>query len=353
MSRIDAAAAAVTQTQETQQLRDALNRTLRALDKACATKEDLVEAVYRASLDAFRGVDIPAVPKPAPDHRKGREEVAVLVLSDWQLGKKTPTYSSGVCAKRIALLTSKVRQIAALHSVSRPVRDIHCFAIGDFLEGELVFPGQAHRIDASLYRQLATGTEMYVNLLRALAGTFRTVTTWEVDGNHGAIGGSQRREMHPETNADRILYHFAAELTAAEPRIVHHMTDPVGEANWYHVAAIGKYRSLLVHGQEFRGTAGMPWYSIQKHVGGWALGAINDFVTGFGAGGDVDIDCGHWHMPASITLNHVTFRCNGSTESYNTYAQQQLASVGRPSQSLRFVDPVKGRVTACYTIWLD
>jgi hypothetical protein len=344
---------AVESATEIEGLRKSLHNTLLALDKARTTKTDLVEAVYRASLDAFRGIDIPPVPKPAVDHRRGHEEVAVLVLSDWQLGKKTPTYDSEVCAQRIQALTQKVKEIVALHSKSRPVKELHCLTIGDLLEGELVFPGQAHRIDASLYRQLATGTALYVNLLRSLASTFRVVTAWEVDGNHGAIGGSQRREMHPETNADRILYHFAAELTKDEPRIVHHMTDPVGEANWYHVAAIGKYRSLLIHGQEFRGTAGMPWYSIQKHVGGWALGAIDDFAVGFNAGGDVDIDCGHWHQPTRLTLNHVTFRCNGSTESYNTYAQQQLASVGRPSQSLRFVDPVKGRVTAEYCLYLD
>lgn len=179
------------------------------------------------------------------------------------------------------------------------------------------------------------------------------VTAWEVEGNHGAIGGSQRREMHPESNADRILYTFSAMLTENEPRITHKMTDPEGEANWYHVAEVGKYRTLLVHGQEFRGTAGMPWYSIQKHAGGWAMGAIEEWADAFRVGGDVDIDCGHWHQPTRLTLNKVTFRCNGSTESANTYAQQQLAAVGRPSQWLRFVDPVKGRVTAEYCLELD
>jgi hypothetical protein len=279
--------------------------------------------------------------------------MAILTVSDWQYGKKTPTYSSEVCEERVAKLGLKVARIIDIHRKWSPVRQIHVFSLGDALEGELIFPGQQHRIDASLYRQLTNGVRLYTSLLRTLATSVERVTAWEVDGNHGAIGGSQRREMHPESNADRILYAFSAMLTASEPRIVHKMTDPVGEANWYHVAEVGNYRSLLVHGQEFRGTAGMPWYSVQKHAGGWAMGAIEEWADAFKTGGDVDIDCGHWHQPTRITLNRVTFRCNGSTESSNTYAQQQLASVGRPSQLLRFVDPVKGRVTAEYCLYLD
>ena len=338
---------------ETDELRKSLNRTLQALDKANAKTGALVDAVYRSIRDAADAMTIPPVPKPEPDRRRVAEEMAILDVSDWQYGKKTPTYSSEICEQRVAQLGRKVARIIDIHRKWSPVRQVHVLALGDNGEGELIFPGQAHRIDASLYRQLTNGTRLYTSLLRTLASVVDRVTAWEVDGNHGAIGGSQRREMHPESNADRILYAFSAMLTESEPRITHRMTDPVGEANWYHVAEIGKYRTLLVHGQEFRGTAGMPWYSIQKKAGGWALGAIEEWAAAFQVGGDVDIDCGHWHQETKITLNRVTFRCNGSTESSNTYAQQQLASVGRPSQHLRFVDPIKGRVTAEYQIHLD
>ena len=338
---------------ELEEIRHSLNNTLVALDKEKKRTDQMVAAVYRAVRDTANALVIPPVPKPEPDRRRVPEEIAVLDVSDWQYGKKTPTYSSAVCEQRIAYLGRKVGHIIDIHRKWSPVRQLHVLALGDTLEGELIFPGQAHRIDASLYRQLTNGTRLYTELLRTLAARVDHVTAWEVDGNHGAIGGSNRREMHPESNADRILYAFSAMLTENEPRITHKMTDPEGESNWYHVAEIGKYRTLMVHGQEFRGTAGMPWYSIQKHAGGWAMGAIEEWAQAFQIGGDVDIDCGHWHQPTRITLNKVTFRCNGSTESNNTYAQQQLAAVGRPSQWLRFVDPLKGRVTAEYCLELD
>jgi hypothetical protein len=353
MTRVSDAMAETDKSAEVNELRGALNRTLLDLDKAKKFREQMVNATYRAMRDSADAMTIPSVSKPDPDRRKVPEEYAVLSIGDWQYGKLTPTYTSEVCEQRVSKLVTKVRRIIDIHRKWAPVRKLHVLSLGDFHEGELIFPGQQHRIDASLYRQLTNGTRMYTTLLRQLAAHVDLLTAWEIDGNHGAIGGSQRREMHPESNSDRLMYAFSAMLTEGEKRIVHQMTDPVGEANWYHVAEIGNYRTLLVHGQEFRGTAGMPWYSVQKHAGGWALGAIEEWADAFRVGGDVDIDCGHWHQPTRVTLNKVTFRCNGSTESANTYAQQQLASVGRPSQSLRFVDPIKGRVTAEYCLYLD
>ena len=41
---------------------------------------------------------------------------------------------------------------------------------------------------------------------------------------------------------------------------------------------------------------------------------------------------------------------NGSTESTNTYASENLAAQSEPAQWLLFVDPVKGRVTASYGV---
>lgn len=327
-------------------LKAALNRTLRELDKAKASKAELVDAVYRAAKDAASALSIPPVAKPAKDPRKGRPEVAVVVLSDWQLGKKTPSYSSEVCAERIERLAGKVQKLTTIQRADHPVRELHVFAVGDLIEGELVFGGQAHRIDSSLFRQVSVdGPRILVGFLRTMLATFDRVTVWSVDGNHGAIAGPFRKEMHPESNGDRILYQNARMLLESEKRLAWNMAEPDGERNWYVVAQIGNYRALLLHGDQFRGHAGIPWYGIQKKAGGWALGAIPDAFD--------DVDFGHFHQPTRLTLNRVTARCNGSTESHNTFAIEQLAAVGRPSQGLRFVEPEGGHVSAEYVVYLD
>lgn len=328
-------------------LRAANLRLLKALDKANATREELVEAVYRAAYDAASALVIPPIPKPPKDRRKvGRPETAVVVLSDWQLGKRTPSYNSDVCAERIKLLAEKVLRLTAIQRADHPVRDLHIFVVGDLIEGELIFGGQAHRIDSSLYRQVTVdGPRILASFIRSMLSGFESVTVWSVDGNHGALGGPFRKDYHPESNGDRMLYRITSTILADELRLTWNMPDPEGERNWYVVAGIGNYRSLLLHGDQFRGHAGIPWYGIQKKAGGWALGAIPEPFD--------DLDFGHFHQPTRVTLNRVTARCNGSTESHNTFAIEQLAAVGRPSQGLRFIEPDKGHVTAEYVVYLD
>ena len=68
------------------ELMAAHNRALRTLAKKDRQTQELVEAVYRAAKDAAVGMKIPAVPAPKPDKRKGKREVAIVQLSDWQLG---------------------------------------------------------------------------------------------------------------------------------------------------------------------------------------------------------------------------------------------------------------------------
>ena len=61
---------------------------------------------------------------------------------------------------------------------------------------------------------------------------------------------------------------------------------------------------------------------------------------------------GHYHTPNTQYINDVRLWVNGSTESYNTYAQEQLASMGRPCQYLLFCKENSG-VTAEYLVKLE
>lgn len=325
-------------------LKAALNRTLRELDKAKASKAELVDAVYRAAKDAASALSIPPIAKPAKDPRKGSPEVAVAMLSDFQLGKKTPSYSSEVCEQRVGKLADKIERLAGIQRADHPVRDVRVWLLGDLVEGELIFPGQAHRIDSSLYRQVALdGPRILANFLRRMLATFDRVHVTAVIGNHGAIGGPVRREMHPESNADSMLYRITEQIVT-DPRLTWDIADPAGERGWYAIDTIGNYRALLFHGDQIRGGfAGMPWYGFYKKVLGWKQ-VIGDFT---------DAACGHWHQPAAIPLNEIIVRVNGSTESDNTYAVENLAASGRPCQWLYLVDPEKGRATAEYRVWLD
>src|SRR5690606_39561560 len=86
--------------------------------------EAVVEAVYSAVADSIQALNIPPVEPPKKDRRTKGEEIAVLLQSDWQLGKRTPTYSSEVCEARIALLREKVDRLVVILRADHPVKRI-------------------------------------------------------------------------------------------------------------------------------------------------------------------------------------------------------------------------------------
>ena len=101
---------------------------------------------------------------------------------------------------------------------------------------------------------------------------------------------------------------------------------------------------LCVHGDQIRGGfAGFPYYGTAKKAWGW-IDAIPKPWT--------YLAFGHFHNFAMGTLNKRTFLANGTVESDNVYAQEQLAAMGSPCQRLSFFNRKYGLV-ADHQIWLD
>ena len=342
MSAIDAAIAATPPAADAE-LRKANLSLLRQLDKAKTSREDLVDAYYRAARESFSALNLPPVAKPSRERRRGKPEVAVVMLSDWQLGKKTPSYNSEVCEQRVQKLADKVRRLTAIQRTDYPVTSIHVWDLGDLAEAELMFPGQAHRIDASLFRQVSVdGPRILGSFIRSMLADFDHVEFQHVDGNH-TFGGTQRREYHPEDSADRMIVENVRLMLGSDKRLTIHDPADDGERNWVAIDHIGNYSCLLFHGNQIRGGfAGFPWYGLGRMVLRWhkALGPFKDAALG------------HFHTLAECDINGIMARANGSTESTNTYALEELASMGSPSQRVMYVDPADGIVTSEFKVWL-
>ena len=311
---------------EEDETKRALRTALRALDEQKTKKAELVAAVYAAAKDAAAAVSIPPVPKPPKDKRRADPEAAVLLLADWQYGKTTPEYDSDIAKQRVERLTDKALRIIDYVRQHHPVPEVHVLMLGDLVEGELIFPGQSHRIDASLYRQTFEVGEMVANLLRRFAANVDTVKAEGVIGNHGAIGGPVRRESHPETNADAMAMQIAR-LHLGSDRI--DFPEPVtdNERHWYAIHEVMGRKWMLFHGDQVRGYAGIPWYGFRKLVQGWyvTLGPFQYAASG------------HWHQTIREDINGIIHFGAGSTESANTYAQEYLAGGGQQgSQWLLF-----------------
>lgn len=314
------------QMREEGELRAALDRTLRQLDKARVSREELVAAVYRAAKDAAASVKVPPVPQPKPDRRTRDPETAICLLGDWQLGKATPSYDADIAAERIRRYAAKAVKLIDLQRTHHPVREARIYLLGDLVEGELIFPGQAHRISGSLYRQLFDGAALLAEVVRTIASAVEKVRVVGVIGNHGALGGPARRDMHPESNADAMLYNVAR-LSVSDPRVDWQETFVANERAWVALDEVQGKRWLLFHGEQAKGNFGIPWYGFSKRLLGWynVIGPY-DFAAS-----------GHWHVPIRWAVNTITHWGSGSPESANTYAQEYLASGAQaPTQWLIF-----------------
>lgn len=322
---------------KTKALRKEIDRLSRALDKEKARTEAITEAIHNAISAGLSSVVLPPVKKPEKSAKPSTTHIAVAILSDWQLGKLTPSYNSQVCEQRIEVYADKFLKLVEETRQARPVDRLAVFLVGDMVEGELIFPGQSWAIDASLYRQVTMdGPRILGSFARRMAEAFPQVDIYAVPGNHGFLGGRSRKEMHPESNADRMLYQIGKLMS----QDVKHMTWHVTE-DWWMPADLGaKCRFMLCHGNQVRGYNGIPWYGWTRKTMGWSMMSriweemTFDYVA-----------AGHFHTPVSIYVNGIRLWINGSTESHNPYAAEQLAAAGEPSQWMLIAKPGLGVVS--------
>lgn len=324
-------------------LRDSNARLSRQLLQEKIRTGELVNAVYRAAKDAASGLRLPAIPAPKTHKSKQAAEVAIAVLSDWQLAKITPSYSSVICEKRIEEYAEKVIRLTEVQRHDHPVTELRVYMLGDIVEGELIFPGQSHLIDASLYRQvMVDGPRILTTFLRKMLGTFSKVSVVGVIGNHGSLGGRARKDYHPESNADAMMYEASRLMLDNQPRLHWDPNFVAGERKWYALDIIGNKKFFLFHGDQILGGfAGFPWYGFDRKLKGW------DRIYGF----DYSLS-GHFHTPVRMLSGDIVHWGSGSTESDNTYAAERLSAQGRPSQWLLFCHPENG-VTAEYEVQLS
>ncbi len=325
---------------ENSELRAANLRLQRSNARLKAKEADLVDAVYQGAKDAAVTVGkASVVPRPARDRRKA-PEVALLHLTDWQIGKITESYSTDVGCHRVRETIQKAIKLSEIQHADHPVRSIHVMLGGDMVENVSIFPSQAWEVDSSAFSQVFTAAQLIEEAMLTLLDNFEHVSVSEVAGNHGRIG--RKGDSPRADNLDRIVGKIARDKLTAQQRLTWPEND-----KWYDIVEIGTYRALLVHGDQVKSFGGnVPAYGLMRKSNSWAAGAIpEDFK---------DVYVGHMHQPMQLQLaSGGMVWMTPSTESGSAYAREFMAAHGRPGQRLHFIDPRRGRVTASYLIDFD
>jgi len=331
------------ESDDVKELRNALYRLQKQLLKAKTKTEDLVEATHQAAYDAMltMGPIKPVAEPKVAKSVKGKPEVALWHMTDWQGAKRTTTYNSDVMRKRVLEFAEKAVRITEIQRADHPVKDCYILFGGDMVEGLFNFPGQAFEIDATLFEQYVNVSRLCVDVVRYALAHYEKVTVVPEWGNHGRIG-SKRDNVPRSDNFDRMCYELARQLLAGEKRLYwHECADDIQRVQ------IGEYRALLIHGDEVGRNGFASPSTIVQHINRWRSGSYPWEFR--------DVYIGHYHTHAEWALANGlgSVYQTGSTESDNRYAGVMLAATATPSQRLHFIDPVKGRVTAGYKVWLD
>jgi hypothetical protein len=278
---------------------------------------------------------------------KGPREVAVLHLSDTQIGKTTRTYNTGIAGERIDDLVDRVIQIADMRRSRARVDDIRVYLGGDMIEGEEIFAHQAHLIDSSVFEQAVKNTPaILARAILKLSQHFRNIRVVCVAGNHGR-NGPKGSHGHPQTNWDTVCYEVLKVMLIGpddNPTPLAKRVEFDIARSFYTVDYIFDWGNLLVHGHQIGGGgSGFPLAGTTKKLLGWqdSIPEPWDYLW-----------FGHFHTYASGTHNERVWLCNGTTESSNTFAQGVMAATGHPCQRLTFFDAERGLV-ADHQVYLD
>ena len=230
------------------ELKKALLHSQRAEAKAKFKTANLIEAVYEAAANSLLSTPRPKIIPPLKDARKGKPEVALVHLTDWQAGKKTISYDIPALSSRMEAMIKKVLSLTEIQRAHHPVRECVVMLGGDMVEGVGIFPGQQYEVSAHLYEQLFEVVRIIEGCIRSLAQSFEKVTVVCEFGNHGRLG--KKGEMPAGDNIDRMAYQIAANNCKDIKHVKWQMSD-----DWYQIFHIGNYKVLLVHGDEIGSSA--------------------------------------------------------------------------------------------------
>jgi hypothetical protein len=330
------------ESNDVKELRSALIRVQKQLRQSKERTQDLVETSHQAAYDAMLTMGkIQPVAIPVADKRKAKGEVALWHMTDWQGAKRTTSYNSEIMRKRVLEFCDKAVRITEIQRADHPVKEVTiCFG-GDMVEGLFNFPTQAFEVDATLFEQYVNVSRLCVDVVRYALANYEKVTVIAEWGNHGRIG-SKRDNVPRSDNFDRMCYELARQLLQGEKRLTwQDCPEDIQRVE------IGNYRALLIHGDEVGRNGFASPGAIVQHANKWRSGSYPWEFR------DVYIGHYHTHSEWAMANGQGSVYQTGSTESDNRYAGVMLAASATPSQRLHFIDPVKGRVTAVYKVWLD
>ena len=305
------------------------NRTLRDRIRKITDKEREFESLLLRAAELMPK----HVPVRAGKHTDAKPELDFHALrSDEQAGafitaldtNGTGGYSSSIYVERLHAWADKILTFHRQDKRSLGLNKLVIHRLGDWLEGETIYPGQAFYIDAPVVDLIyQTVIPHEVEVMRRLASHFESIEQFCVIGNHGRAG--KKGDHHWRTNFEYIAYRTLQAALASQPNVKTFVSESMSM-----IVQHGQYRFLLNHGGHLSSNYGVPYYAMDRTYKALPnlYGMIIDLLL-----------VGHRHTPVNLQDQVMMNGCmpGGSELSVNV-----MLTSSRPSQKIFYFDQEKG-----------
>ena len=297
-------------------------RRIRRLQKA-QEKEVLVAdricAIVRDSVGEIPPIAVPTLPVIEHLH----DEVALLVLSDCHIGKKTKSYNPRVFAKRLRSLEASMLSIVSSLRSIRPIRKLVLVFNGDLVDSTSIYPGQAmDGVSMPTIDQIFTvGVPELTGFLLFCLANFEEVEVYCQRGNHGRLYQA-KWVVSKGTNWDVVLYKALEVATRGQDRLTWH----INPLEWKSMFKILGHGFLATHGDMIRQYYNLPFYGLVRQSTRWQSAYRKRIKLDY-------FLFSHFHSAcAGLRFNQVEVFVNGSFITDDTFGEEQIGVSSTPEQ---------------------
>jgi len=245
-------------------------------------------------------------------------------------------YNFEIFKERLDKFRDVIITIAEENRRVRQIDDLIIFGLGDYVEGEQIFPSQGLFIDKCVADQFVEGVNAISTFLRDLSAHFKNVRLYGVWGNHGRLG--RFAHGHQRSNMDYLLLKtLQMRCEPVKNLKIHVSTGPVMAVQ------IFDRIHLLRHGDDTCGWMGIPFYGMERDTLKYA-NLLRATIS--------DAHVGHHHRQASWEVSAMKIHMNGSFCGPTPFGIHKLKAADLPSQSVFILHPEHG-MTWRAPIWLE
>ena len=310
-------------------LLDRIQRIREALD----AEREKTTHIVNACISSIQELNFKHIKRPVVKKGTQHNLDVHILRSDAQVGCVVdPQFTSGLgkydwktYVSRLERLTQKIMTFHDQDHKALGLRRLVSPQLGDQVEGENIFPGQAFTLGLTLVDQVFQSIEVEVNRFwLPLAEIFDTIELFCVPGNHGRSG--RKGEGSEKTNWDYVYYRCLKQIleTSTAHVKVHVSESPIM------LVEHGSYLFCYKHGDDVQSWMGVPYYGLDRSV----------HKTSRMFNKVIHYNCvGHFHVTGNISD---IILVNGTMVGGSALSINKMASSGIPSQKMFYFDKKYG-----------